>query len=402
MVLRSRRIAAWLVPLPLAFKAYLLSGCLAAMGRNGYFLATAWILAQTGNSAHAVAVFLLIASITELLASPLAGLAADRLNRRSVYQIAEMVRFAIILLTGLALHDMQGHETLYISAVFFSVCDRIALTAYQALLPASSSSTPVITASSLAFFMVQLGNLAAALLCGPLLAACGGQTVFLLLASFSLMAAAVSNLFMTRMRPENTVVDHARGVFPRIDGNLLRLAADYALLYGSGVLVSVMGAAFILHDLKGSVGDFGIMEACWSVGSILGALFPMIAFATVRQDLMHLVLLQIIAIASMCLWFAGAPLHLFIFMLIGASFNAGRVGIEASLHRLLRPAEQGRAKGLLHSVAMALAILIFLACANLARGTSPALVFAAYGATVMTVSLALHFVLTIRWGGAKR
>lgn len=397
MGLRSLRIATWLHVLPVPFRAYLMSGFLGAVGRNGYLLAAAWILAQGDKSANAVALFLLIASVTELVASPLAGVAADRIDRRRVHQVAEVVRFVTILTTGLALDGAPADAVLYASAVFFSVCDRVSLTAYQALLPASSSPAPIMTASSLAFFIVQLGNLAAALLCGLLLGVCNTPITFVLLAVFPLVAAVIGNAAVTRsVVTERTAFATASRLFPRLDGTLLRLVADYALLYGSGVLVSVMGAAFILHDLKGSAVDFGVMEACWSVGSILGALLPMIAFPVIRQDVAHLVMLQTIAISCLCLWFAGSPVHLLIFMLIGGCFNAGRVGIEAWLHRHLCPAEQGRAKGLLHSAAMMLAILIFIACAKLAQAMSPALVFAAYGAVVMGVSLGLHLVMTKR------
>lgn len=396
MVFWSRRIAAWCFLLPVPFRAYLVSGCLAALGRNGYLLAAAWILAQASDSAHAVAEFFLIASITELLASPLAGLAADRFNRTHVYQVTEIARFAVIVLTGLAVNGSHRDMALYISAALFSICDRISLTAFQALLPAVSSSTPIMNASALAFFMVQLGNLAAALLCGLLFAVVGSQFVFFLLAFFSLMGAAVSYAGGRGKCHKPAGPAHTRGAFPRLDGNLLRLAADYSLLYGTGVLVSVMGAAYILQDLKGSVADYGIMEACWSLGSIFGALLPVIGFAAVRQQLMHLVLLQAIAVALMCVWVSAAPLHLLIFVLIGAGFNAGRVGVEAWLHRHVRPAEQGRAKGFLHSVAMALAILIFALCATLAKGKSPASVFAVYGAIVMSVSLGLYFVFEKR------
>lgn len=379
--------------LPVPFKTYLLSGFLAALGRNGYLLTAAWTLAKGSLGANDIAVFLLIASVTELIASPMAGWMVDRFDRRNVYRGAEVTRSATLFLTGLALHGHDDRSAFYVSAIVFSVCDRMSLTAFQAQLPASSSPTPIVTANSLAFFVVQVGNLFAALLCGVLLSACSASIVFMLLAVFSSMAALVLGSNPSVPPVEFRNLHQYRRIFPKVDPALLRLTADYAVLYGTGVLVSVMGAAFILHDLRGSAADFGVMEACWSFGSTFGSLAPMIAFGIARQELVHLVLLQTIAVATIGLLFADAPTHLLLFTVIGASYNAGRVGIEAGIHRQLSQDTQGRTKGLLHSAAMILAILIFLVCANLEQRLSAGSVFASYGGLVMAVSLAIHLFI---------
>ena len=56
---------------------FLGSALAAAFGRNGYYIAATWMLAERGYGSAGVAVLLAIVSVVEFLASPLAGAAAD-------------------------------------------------------------------------------------------------------------------------------------------------------------------------------------------------------------------------------------------------------------------------------------------------------------------------------------
>jgi MFS family permease len=396
MALPLRRLAARPAILPAPFRAYLLSCLLSALGRSGYLLAAAWSLAKGSHGAGGVAMFLLITSLAELAASPLAGWLADHIDRRKLVQAAETARAGVILATGLTLWSLEAQFPLLVSAIFFAAADRASLTAYQALLPGLTGSLPLLRANALACLAVQAGNLAAAALCGLLLTLCSEGTVFVIMAVLPLMAVRILSRGEKSLVGQPEQENEARRAFTPARAHLLRLGAGYALFYGSGVLVSVMGAPYVLHDLKGSAAGFGAIEACWAAGAILGSLLPMLAFSEPRQTLVHFALLQMIALASTCLLVVTPPLHLIVFALIGAAHNAGRVGIEAGLQRHCPTLMQGRVKGLFHAAAMVLAIVIFLICAGLDKDAPAAPVFAGYGLAVMSVSAGLHVYFRIR------
>ena len=83
-----------------AFAGFVAITVSAAVGRNGYYIACAWILVQAGNGSAGVATLLAIVSLVEVVASPLAGVAADRFDRRRLNISADLARFAVLLATA--------------------------------------------------------------------------------------------------------------------------------------------------------------------------------------------------------------------------------------------------------------------------------------------------------------
>lgn len=120
---------------PRSFTCLLASTLSAAVGRNGYYIASAWILVEEGHGSAAVAVFLVIVSATELVASPVAGIAADCFDRRRLNIVSDLARFAAALGTAAALLYLDVFLTICVSAILFSLCDRVALTASQSMIP---------------------------------------------------------------------------------------------------------------------------------------------------------------------------------------------------------------------------------------------------------------------------
>ncbi|RUU06539.1 MFS transporter, partial [Mesorhizobium sp. USDA-HM6] len=77
--------------------AFLASTLSAAIGRNGYYIASSWILVEGGYGSASVATLLATASLVEFVASPLAGAAADRFDRRRLSIAADLGRVLVTL-----------------------------------------------------------------------------------------------------------------------------------------------------------------------------------------------------------------------------------------------------------------------------------------------------------------
>lgn len=359
---------------PLRFLASTVS---AAAGRNGYYIASGWILVEAGYGSSSVATLLSIVSVVELLVSPLVGVAADRFDRRRLNIAADFGRSALMLATAYALVYENVFLTICLSAIVFAFCDRTALTCSQAAVAAVVGRADLVGSNSLIFFVVQVGCLGSALLFGSLLNEHSPALTFIVLAMFFLASAA--NLFSMRPGSASHSVCGARGSAPEINLDLLRLFAVYALLYGGAILVSVMGSAFVFEEQKGAAVDFGHVEAAWSAGSLVGAIVLNKLPRAIPAHTLHLMLLGATAVALMALLLMAAPWTLVTFAALGFLYNLGRVSIEVTLQSRASYSVLGSAKGIMHSLAVALGLVIFSVAGVLGDTVSPSTVFFGFG-----------------------
>ncbi|RWC64037.1 MFS transporter [Mesorhizobium sp.] len=367
---------------------FLASTLSAAVARNGYYIASAWILVERGYGTAGVATFLAIASIVEFIASPLAGVAADRFDRRCLNVTADLSRFAVMLATACALLYMDVFLIICLSAVLFSFCDRVALTSSQSMIPVIADGRDLVASNSAVFFVMQFGNLGAALLAGLLLHERSPALPFTVLAAFFLFSAGC--LGSMRLKPVSRDVRIAKISAAQIDLSLRRLIVVYALLYTSAVLVSVMGSSFIFQEQKGTAVDFGYLEAAWSAGSLIGAVILIRIERAMSTHARHLMLLGLTALVLMALTSLRPPWTVILFAVLGFLYNLGRVSVEVTLQSRVSVYLLGRAKGVMHSVAVALGLLVFGIAAAVGDRAFPSTFFFSFGVVLLISILCLN------------
>nr|WP_189478853.1 MFS transporter [Mesorhizobium sp. M1E.F.Ca.ET.063.01.1.1] len=372
---------------PGALTRFLVSTISAAVGRNGFYMASAWILVATRHGSAGVATLLATISLVELVSSRLIGEAADRLDRRRLNIAADLIRSALMLATACAILHQDALLTICLSAGLFAFFDRLALTASQAIIPIVARDRDLAVSNSTVFFVMQCGCLGAALLAGPLLAGHSPAVVFSILAVFFLVSAG--SLYSMRLGAAPSGVREAESFSLNAEPGLFCLFVVYALLYGGAVLVSVMGSSFVFEELKGSAVDFGHVEAAWSAGSLIGPILLVGLTRTIPAHTLHLVLLGSTALALMALMNLRAPWTLGIFVALGLLYNMGRVSIEVTLQSRVSGNKLGRSKGAMHSLAVALGLLIFAIASFLGDAIPPSTVLFGFGVTLLISVLAL-------------
>ncbi|MER9912126.1 MFS transporter [Mesorhizobium sp. M0050] len=360
---------------------FLASTLSAAVARNGYYIASACILVERGYGTAGVATFLAIASTVELIASPLAGVAADRFDRRCLNVAADLSRFVVMLATACALLYMDVFLIICLSAALFSFCDRVALTSSQSMIPVIAGGRDLVASNSAVFFVMQVGNLGAALLAGPLLHERSPALPFTVLAAFFLFSAGC--LALMRLEPVSRDVPIAKISAAQIDLSLRRLIVVYALLYTSAVLVSVMGSSFVFQEQKGTAVDFGYLEAAWSAGSLIGAVILIRVEKAMSTHALHLMLLGLTALVLMALASLRTPWTVILFAALGFLYNLGRVSVEVTLQSHVSVYLLGRAKGIMHSVAVALGLLVFGIAAAVGDRVFPSTIFFSFGVVLL-------------------
>lgn len=367
----------------------LFSAALGAFGRNGYFLTASWILAERGYGSAGVAIFLAIVSATEFILSPVAGWLADRFDRRRLQAVADLGRFIVSLATPSALSNVAALPAICMSAVLFSFCDRVALTASQSMIPAIVADRDSAIWNSIVVLVMQTGNFGAALLIGMLLSGHASAVPFAVLAASFLFAAIMvastnTSTASRGCRPQLTTVLEVKPGFRQ-------LVVAYAFFYASAVLFSVLGSSFVFAELKGTASDFGVLEAAWSIGSLLGAVSLAAVRPRISADRQHLWLLGTIALMFITLRHSHAPWTTLLFASVGFLYNLGRVSVEVAFQSRVAAASLGRAKGVMHSVAVALSLMVFAVVAAVGDRAVPSTIFFGFG-LIMLIGIS---VLTV-------
>lgn len=366
------------------FNWFLASTFVSSLGRNGYAVACAWILVASGDGSATVAAFFAIVSLTELLVSPGAGWISDRFDRRRVFIVADFVR----CLAAAIMASTSSAWLICWSAVLFACCDRIALTTSQAMIPMVGKHLASSTSNSVTFFFMQAGGLLAAILVGVLLHITPAAMVFIMISTaFALSvgcmwAAVADGGSYTPTRTQD------RMKLP-MDPRLVHLGAVYAILYGGGLLVSIMGPGFVFDELSGDALDFGALESAWSAGSIIGAilLIPLARFA--QQGFLLIAILFFTALLFASVKLSILPWSLLIFAALGVVYNFGRVAVEVILQTIAPHGALGRAKGLFHCAGVSVGLIIFGLVSLSGDRFSPSTVFLMFSAVVSIMAIIL-------------
>lgn len=249
------------------------------------------------------------------------------------------------------------------------------------MIPVIADGRDLVASNSGVFFVMQFGNLGAALLAGPLLHERSPALPFTVLAAFFLFSAGC--LALMRLEPVSRDARIAKISAAQIDLSLRRLIVVYALLYTSAVLVSVMGSSFVFQEQKGTAVDFGYLEAAWSAGSLIGAvsLFRIERAMTIHAR--HLMLLGLTALILMALAYLRTPWTVILFAALGFLYNLGRVSVEVTLQSRVSVYLLGRAKGIMHSVAVVLGLLVFGIAAAVGDRAFPSTIFFSFGVVLL-------------------
>ncbi|AYD04884.1 MFS transporter [Neorhizobium sp. NCHU2750] len=374
------------------FRWFLACTFISSMARNGYAVACTWILVADGGSS-AVAAFIAIISLTELLVSPIAGWICDRFDRRGVFIAADSIR----MLTVALLTVTNVEWAIWLSAIVFAACDRAALTTSQAMIPSLGRHLPSNTSNSICFFSMQAGSLTAAGLVGIFLSMSWETAAFGAI-SAAFLLSAICMLAVTNVSAVARSATSSPPISLRIERQFIRLGSIFALLYGAGTLVSILAASFVADELSGGALEFGGLESAWSVGSILGAilLIPLAAFA--RRPSLLIIILAFTAVLFASLRWSGLPASLLIFAGVGTLYNLGRVAIEVTLQATVPHSALGRAKGTFHCAGVALGLALFLVITLSVDRFSPSTVFMLYGALLLTAAI---FLAAYRPDGGK-
>lgn len=377
---------------------YLFCVLASATGRNVYFVLAAWVATDVSKSTSALAILLALGSAAELLTSNVGGVLVDRFDRRFVCIACDLSRLILIFSTGIGLSFGHPLDVLCLSWTIFAFLDRTYSTALQAIIPDIVRPKNLTSFNSASYIAMQAGNLIAAIVTGYSLTAIGMNLTSILPGAFfglSLLGLlALGRLPLSRSRSDLQAKSIRRmDLLPMtfVVHSLKTTAVMYALTYAMGMLVSVLGAAYVTRELMGSALEFGYLEAGWALGSIAGCSTLLLRRARSRRQsilfqsaLAGIVLLGFPVFQS----FLSALVQL---VLLGFCYNVTRILIDVRVQSTVSIDMLGRARSQIHTICVSIGLLAYGIIGTIGDAIPPSGIFGLFGALMVTVALFFYF-----------
>ncbi|AGS26462.1 MFS transporter [Rhizobium etli] len=378
---------------------YLFCVLTSATGRNAYFVTAAWIATDVSKSASALAILLALGNAAELLTSNVGGVLVDRFDRRLVCIACDLSRWILIFSTGIAFSFGDPLEVLCLSWTIFAFIDRTYSTALQAIIPDIVRPKNLTSFNSASYIAMQAGNLIAATVTGYSLTAIGMTLTSILPGAFFGLSLLGMLALLGRQPLSRSRSDLQANSIRRLDllptsfvvHPLKAIAVMYALTYAMGMLVSVLGAAYVTRELKGSALEFGYLEAGWALGSIAGCSILLLKRARLRRQsilfqsaLAGIVLLGFPVFRS----FLSALVQM---VLLGFCYNITRILIDVRVQSTVSIDMLGRARSQIHTVCVSIGLLAYGIMGTIGDAIPPSGIFGVFGALMVAVALFIHF-----------
>ncbi len=173
--------------------------------------------------------------------------------------------------------------------------------------------------------------------------------------------------------------------------SLKTTAVMYALTYAMGMLVSVLGVAYVTRELMGSALEFGYLEAGWALGSMAGCSTLLLRRARSRRQsilfqsaLAGIVLLGFPVFQS----FLSALVQL---VLLGFCYNVTRILIDVRVQSTVSIDMLGRARSQIHTICVSIGLLAYGIIGTIGDAIPPSGIFGLFGALMVTVALFFYF-----------
>ena len=297
------------------------------------------------GGATSVGIAALVRLLPGALASPFAGLLADRWSRRRVLVLS-------MLLSGLAIAGAAAMAAaqapawvVYGFAGLFTVASTPYIPAEGALLPLAARTPQELSAANVARNqMDSLGFLVGSLVAGGLLAVASPEAAFAAAATAGMLTAVVLSTLSRDERPTYEEEAEASGVIRQAAMGFRILVAEPKLrLVGTALtlLVFVEGAADVMVvvvalDLLGiSEGNVGWINAAWGIGAMVagGGLAVLLDRGNLAAGLSVGCLITGAAFALPGAWPVALAAYLS-FLLMGFGYSFVEVAARTLLQRL--------------------------------------------------------------------
>lgn len=342
------------------------------LGANIYTFAMGLYVLKTTGSGMGFAITLVCGSVPRLISGPIAGAAADRINRKKLAVGADLLS-ALIMFTMFLLSTSFGLSIIfiYVSAALLSICASFFSIALTSSIPFLVDTTRIQKANSLNQTATSLATILGPVI-GGLVYGLFSMKFFFLLNGITFALAAVVEVFMvfdlykankkeekghflTSIKEGFIYVKEQSDIF-----SMLKLSLWLNFFFCA---VTVSLPYIIVQKLALSSQQFGVIEGMFAVGMLMASIILSVRaeatnkFKTIRRNLFMLSALLFCIALPMFLPFSKTMIFIYyitLMILFGVNIIVINVPLQVYVQKTTAPEYLGRVWGLIETISIAI------------------------------------------------
>lgn len=290
------------------FLLFLFGQSTSSLGTNVLHFATALYIFEITGSAGKFASIIALGMIPNLILSPIAGIIADRVNRKKLIIFGDLIRGVFdILLFFFSLFGNLNIKVMYIMVIFLSACEVFFQPAFTTILPSIVTKTDLPDAIAFKRTIGRITSVSAPLL-GALLLRQVGFPVMLLIDGLTFLISSFSEMFMeipltqTLNKSSSFLNDISEGfkvLF--INKRIISLVSNNIITNLCLLPFIFVGFPYIIIEILGGTQlTYGTVQSAAALGSIL-SIFAVCA-AKKRYDIKQCITIGLTILLSSCIF----------------------------------------------------------------------------------------------------
>lgn len=254
------------------------------LGTSLYNIALMWYMYKKSGSAITLGISVLCFTVPAVLIAPLAGVFADRFDKKKIIIITDILNGIIMFIFSYFIFiDRYPVYVMYIFTIISSMISAVFNPAITSAIPIIVDEKNLKDANTMNQIASQIINIFGPALAGIIIAFMNIWMLFLVNGLSFLICAAIESFIMIS---KNTILKNNYAIVSQFKEGLIYVAKDKTLLYlllAGGVIINFFLAPLTIYETilankilnVGSTG-FGMMNSAVSSGALIGALFIML------------------------------------------------------------------------------------------------------------------------------
>lgn len=361
------------------FRLLFIASSISYFGNSIQFVTRGWLALEITGQASAVGWVFALSMIPNVLLSPFVGVLVDRLSRKHLAACIDLFRALVLALMAILFYEGYGNiAALYTMTFLLSIGDSV----YAMLSPALSKDIipeeDLLPGNSWIASWNQIGAVIGVGLGGLLLGWFSEWQVFVInMFTFLISWLLISKMRMVSVRGEGTQRKH----FFREMQDGMRYASEHRyIVFPYSVLtcynftirtLNVLLGVFILEVLHKGVIAFGLIDAAFAVGAILGNV--LLVRLSKHYGFERVLMIGLFGLGLAVFAFSQSSslvLCVAIYGVIGIMYQS-RVLVVTESQRLVHSGVLGRVQSLFFAFDSMLAFLSFICISHLSDVISP-------------------------------
>ncbi|ENQ3079373.1 MFS transporter [Bacillus cereus] len=342
------------------------------LGANIYTFAMGLYVLKTTGSGMGFAITLVCGSVPRLICGPIAGAAADRINRKKLAVGADILS-ALIMFTMFLLSNSFGLSLIfiYVSAALLSICASFFSIALTSSIPSLVDTTRIQKANSLNQTATSLSTILGPVI-GGLVYGLFSIKFFFLLNGITFALAAIVEVFMVfdlykankKEEKGHFLTSIKEGfIYVKEQSDIFSMVKLSFWINFFFCAVNVSLPYIIVQKLSLSSQQFGVIEGMFAVGMLIASIILSVRaeatnkFKTIRRNLF--ILSALLFCIALPLFLSLAKTMIFIYYItlmifFGVNLIAINVPVQVYVQKTTAPEYLGRVFGLIETISIAI------------------------------------------------